>query len=127
MLASELACHKKRGKERNISFFQQRNRESRARSWNRSRAPSSWVFLTLSLARGNLSLHIFLQIEYIHLSGGHPSIMVKEQYRETEAVRKISQVCFGMQSPQEMEQCAQIQVVAKNLYNQVIITFVRKK
>ncbi len=45
--------------------------------------------------------------------------MVKEQYRETDVVRRISQVCFGMQSPQQMEQAAHLQVVAKNLYNQV--------
>ena len=44
--------------------------------------------------------------------------MVKEQFRETDGVRTISQVCFGMQSPQEIQQCANMQVVAKNLYNQ---------
>ncbi len=45
--------------------------------------------------------------------------MVKEQFRDTDVVRRLSQVQFGMQSPQEMEQCAHLQVVAKNLYNQV--------
>ncbi len=45
--------------------------------------------------------------------------MVKEQYRETDTVRRISQVCFGMQSAPEMQQCANLHVVANNLYNQV--------
>ena len=45
--------------------------------------------------------------------------MVKEQFRETDVVRKITQVCFGMQSPEEMQQAGNIHVVAKNLYNQV--------
>jgi DNA-directed RNA polymerase III subunit RPC1 len=45
--------------------------------------------------------------------------MVKEQYRETDTVRRISHVCFGMQSAPEMEQCANMHVVAMNLYNQV--------
>ncbi len=45
--------------------------------------------------------------------------MVKEQYRETDVVRHISQVCFGMHNPQEVEQCSHLQVVAKTLYNQV--------
>ena len=44
--------------------------------------------------------------------------MVKEQFRETDGVRTLTQVCFGMQSPQEIQQCANMQVVAKNLYNQ---------
>ncbi|TRY75843.1 hypothetical protein TCAL_12658 [Tigriopus californicus] len=44
--------------------------------------------------------------------------MVKDQFRDRDAVRKITHICFGMQSAQEMEQCAQLQVVAKNLYNQ---------
>ena len=47
-------------------------------------------------------------------------IMVKEQFRETDTVRRISHVCFGMQSAPEIEQCANIHVVAMNLYNQVI-------
>ena len=47
--------------------------------------------------------------------------MVKEQYRETDSVRRISHVCFGMQNSLEMEQCANIHVVATNLYNQVSI------
>ena len=45
--------------------------------------------------------------------------MVKEQFRETDTVRRISHVCFGMQSALEMEQCANIHVIATNLYNQV--------
>jgi hypothetical protein len=45
--------------------------------------------------------------------------MVKEQYRDTGATRRIVSVHFGMQSPAEMEQCAEMKVVAKNLYNQV--------
>ena len=44
--------------------------------------------------------------------------MVKELFRDTDSGRKIAQVCFGMQSPEEVERCAQIQVVSKNLYNQ---------
>ena len=49
--------------------------------------------------------------------------MVKEQFRETDTVRRISHVCFGMQSALEMEQCANIHVVATNLYNQVRQSF----
>ena len=45
--------------------------------------------------------------------------MVKEQFRETDTVKRISHVCFGMQSAPEMEQCANIHVVAMNMYNQV--------
>ena len=44
--------------------------------------------------------------------------MVKEQYRDPDVVRRISHVCFGIQSPDQMEKCSQLQVVAKNLYNQ---------
>ena len=44
--------------------------------------------------------------------------MVKEQYRETDVSHKLSHICFGMQSSQEVERAAHIQVVAKNLYNQ---------
>ena len=51
--------------------------------------------------------------------------MVKDSYRGgadasggATAPRRIKSVHFGMQSPHEMEQCAQIKVVAKNLYNQ---------
>ena len=44
--------------------------------------------------------------------------MVKEQFRETDGVRTLTQVCFGMQNPQQVQQCAHMQVVAKNLYNQ---------
>ena len=45
--------------------------------------------------------------------------MVKEQFRETDTIRRISHVCFGMQSAPEIEQCANIHVVASHLYNQV--------
>jgi len=44
--------------------------------------------------------------------------MVKEQYRETATAARLSEVSFGMQSPVEMERCAHLQVVSKNLYNQ---------
>ena len=44
--------------------------------------------------------------------------MVKEQFRESDCSHKISHVCFGMQSSQEVEKAAHIQVVGKNLYNQ---------
>lgn len=44
--------------------------------------------------------------------------MVKEQFRESGHSHKISHVCFGMQSAQEVERAAHIQVVGKNLYNQ---------
>jgi len=43
---------------------------------------------------------------------------MKEQYREADTSHKISHVCFGMQSPGEIQNTAHIQVVAKNLYNQ---------
>ncbi len=43
--------------------------------------------------------------------------MVKEQFRESDTVKKISHVCFGMQSGPEIEQCANIHVVDTNLYN----------
>ena len=44
--------------------------------------------------------------------------MVKEQFRESDLGHKISHVCFGMQDSAEVQKAAQIQVVAKNLYNQ---------
>jgi len=44
--------------------------------------------------------------------------MVKEQFRESDLSHKISHVCFGMQSSQEVEKAAHIEVVGKNLYNQ---------
>ena len=50
--------------------------------------------------------------------------MVKEQFRETDTVKRISHVCFGMQSAPEMEQCANIHVVNAHLYNQVHISSV---
>ncbi|XP_021335832.2 DNA-directed RNA polymerase III subunit RPC1 isoform X1 [Danio rerio] len=44
--------------------------------------------------------------------------MVKEQFRETDVARKISHICFGMKSSEQMRQQAHIQVVSKNLYSQ---------
>jgi DNA-directed RNA polymerase III subunit RPC1 len=44
--------------------------------------------------------------------------MVKEQYRETDVVRKISHVSFGVDSRHNMKQQAHLHVVAKNLYSQ---------
>uniref|UniRef100_A0A8D1L4L7 DNA-directed RNA polymerase subunit n=1 Tax=Sus scrofa TaxID=9823 RepID=A0A8D1L4L7_PIG len=44
--------------------------------------------------------------------------MVKEQFRETDVAKKISHICFGMKSAEEMRQQAHIQVVSKNLYSQ---------
>ncbi|XP_046382382.1 DNA-directed RNA polymerase III subunit RPC1 [Ischnura elegans] len=46
--------------------------------------------------------------------------MPKEQFRETDCIRKISHVSFGLQSSQEMQQQSHIHVVAKSLYNQDI-------
>lgn len=43
--------------------------------------------------------------------------MVKEQYRETDVIRKIARVSFGIESPQQIQQQAHIQIVAQNLYN----------
>ncbi|KAL8202295.1 UNVERIFIED_CONTAM: DNA-directed RNA polymerase III subunit RPC1 [Gekko kuhli] len=44
--------------------------------------------------------------------------MVKEQFRETDVAKKISHICFGMKSAEEMRQQAHLQVVSKNLYSQ---------
>ncbi|XP_061665680.1 DNA-directed RNA polymerase III subunit RPC1 [Syngnathoides biaculeatus] len=44
--------------------------------------------------------------------------MVKEQFRETDVAKKISHICFGMKSADQMRQQAHIQVVSKNLYSQ---------
>ncbi|KAL0272113.1 UNVERIFIED_CONTAM: hypothetical protein PYX00_005208 [Menopon gallinae] len=44
--------------------------------------------------------------------------MVKEQYREANIAKMISHVCFGVDSPQAIQQQAHIHVVGKNLYNQ---------
>lgn len=44
--------------------------------------------------------------------------MVKEQFRETDVVRKISHVHFGIQSPNEIKQQAHLQVVSNHLYEQ---------
>ncbi|XP_056432914.1 DNA-directed RNA polymerase III subunit RPC1 isoform X1 [Gadus chalcogrammus] len=44
--------------------------------------------------------------------------MVKEQFRETDVAKKISHICFGIQSAEQMRQQAHIQVVSKNLYSQ---------
>ncbi|XP_043911596.1 DNA-directed RNA polymerase III subunit RPC1 [Protopterus annectens] len=44
--------------------------------------------------------------------------MVKEQFRETDVAKKISHICFGIKSSEQMRQQAHIQVVSKNLYSQ---------
>ncbi|CAL9699297.1 unnamed protein product [Knipowitschia caucasica] len=44
--------------------------------------------------------------------------MVKEQFRETDVAKKISHICFGIKSAEQMRQQAHIQVVSKNLYSQ---------
>ncbi|XP_037084098.1 LOW QUALITY PROTEIN: DNA-directed RNA polymerase III subunit RPC1-like [Pollicipes pollicipes] len=44
--------------------------------------------------------------------------MVKEQYRETDSIRKISDISFCIQTPQQVQQQGLVHVVAKNLYNQ---------
>jgi len=44
--------------------------------------------------------------------------MVKELYRETDVIRKISKVCFGVASSQQIQQQAHIQVVAQKIYNE---------
>lgn len=44
--------------------------------------------------------------------------MAKEQYRETNLARKISHVCFGVDSSHQIQQQAHLHVVAKNLYSQ---------
>ncbi|CAG0904659.1 unnamed protein product, partial [Darwinula stevensoni] len=43
---------------------------------------------------------------------------MKEQFRETDIARKISHVCFGVHSPEEIQQAAHILVFATNLYGQ---------
>lgn len=43
--------------------------------------------------------------------------MVKEQYRESGLGHRISHVCFGMQSAQEVERAAHLQVISKRLVN----------
>ena len=44
--------------------------------------------------------------------------MVKEQYRESDTGHRISRVCFGIQTPHEIERAGHIQVVGKNFYNE---------
>ncbi|XP_070543488.1 DNA-directed RNA polymerase III subunit RPC1-like [Ptychodera flava] len=44
--------------------------------------------------------------------------MVKEQFRETDVAKRISHVCFGVMSSEDMRQHAHIQCVSKNLYTQ---------
>ncbi|XP_014213946.1 DNA-directed RNA polymerase III subunit RPC1 [Copidosoma floridanum] len=44
--------------------------------------------------------------------------MVKEQYRETDVTKKISQVTFGVDSRQQMKQQAHLQVINRALYDQ---------
>ncbi len=43
--------------------------------------------------------------------------MVKDLYRERNVSHKISHICFGMQTPQEIQSAAHLEVVAKNFYN----------
>ncbi|XP_071952923.1 DNA-directed RNA polymerase III subunit RPC1-like [Antedon mediterranea] len=43
---------------------------------------------------------------------------MKEQFRETDVAKKISQVCFGIMSAAQMRQQAHIHVVSKGLYQQ---------
>ncbi|XP_032666413.1 DNA-directed RNA polymerase III subunit RPC1 [Odontomachus brunneus] len=45
---------------------------------------------------------------------------MKEQYKETDVTRRISQVSFGVDSRHKIAQQAHLHVVAKNLYNQDI-------
>ncbi|XP_046460284.1 DNA-directed RNA polymerase III subunit RPC1-like [Daphnia pulex] len=42
--------------------------------------------------------------------------MVKEQYRETDVIRKIAKISFGIESPHEIQQQAHIQIVSEKLY-----------
>ena len=44
--------------------------------------------------------------------------MGKDLYRESNVSHKISHICFGMQTPQEIQSAAHVEVVAKNLYNE---------
>ena len=43
--------------------------------------------------------------------------MVKDLFRESNVSHKISAVCFGMQTPQEMQSAAHLEVVSKNFYD----------
>ncbi|XP_075466476.1 DNA-directed RNA polymerase III subunit RPC1 isoform X3 [Ascaphus truei] len=43
---------------------------------------------------------------------------MKEQFRETDVAKKISHICFGVKSAEQMRQQAHIQVVSKSLYSQ---------
>ncbi|XP_053306455.1 DNA-directed RNA polymerase III subunit RPC1 isoform X2 [Spea bombifrons] len=43
---------------------------------------------------------------------------MKEQFRETDVAKKISHICFGVKSAEQIRQQAHIQVVSKNLYAQ---------
>lgn len=44
--------------------------------------------------------------------------MVKEQFREADSAKKISDVSFSIQTPDEMRKCAHLLCVDKNLYRQ---------
>nr|XP_032834584.1 DNA-directed RNA polymerase III subunit RPC1 isoform X1 [Petromyzon marinus] len=44
--------------------------------------------------------------------------MVKEQFRETDVAKKISHICFGLQSAEQMKRQSHIHVVSKSLYSQ---------
>ncbi|EFX63814.1 hypothetical protein DAPPUDRAFT_66718, partial [Daphnia pulex] len=42
--------------------------------------------------------------------------MSKEQYRDTDVIRKIAKVSFGIESPQQIQQNSHIQIVSEKLY-----------
>uniref|UniRef100_A0AAY5E8B7 DNA-directed RNA polymerase subunit n=1 Tax=Electrophorus electricus TaxID=8005 RepID=A0AAY5E8B7_ELEEL len=44
--------------------------------------------------------------------------MGKQQFRETDVAKKISHICFGVKSAEQMRQQAHLQVVSKSLYSQ---------
>ena len=46
--------------------------------------------------------------------------MVKEQYRESGLGHRISHVCFGMQSAQEVERAAHLQVNSRKCQHEEI-------
>ncbi|KXZ56345.1 hypothetical protein GPECTOR_1g305 [Gonium pectorale] len=45
-----------------------------------------------------------------------PLICTKEPYREQNLPRKIQQICFGLQTPQEIVKCGVLQVYERSLY-----------
>ncbi|XP_074647199.1 DNA-directed RNA polymerase III subunit RPC1-like [Tubulanus polymorphus] len=44
--------------------------------------------------------------------------MVKEQFREVDVAKRISQVTFGLMTPEEIQKQAHVHVISKNLYTQ---------